>query len=333
MSQMIAIIVPVYNSAETLGICLESVCGQTYKDIKIILVENGSTDDSYQKCLEWAGKDERIVVLQSEKGVSAARNKGLEYAESIGVDYFGFVDSDDYIESTMYEELHKCASRTGADMVFCNFYFQTDNVVKEVRISADSAHKLQAGDVSPLICTNKNNVMGSVWRILFKMAIHGLAFEEEIGFKEDLIFTVQGCLCAKRIETLGKALYHYNAPQTGIKKYYGDNIIAERENYLRTMERVLTTNGRDDLIRIVKVNELIEMLGCFVQHDDYIQAIRQLYSREIFKKECREWKSFVLFLKHSTPTFKSKISACLLYFGLYRLYRTLMKLRARKKNG
>ena len=318
---MIGVIIPVHNSSSTLDKCVGSVCGQTYKDIKIILVENGSTDDSYQKCLKWAGKDERIVVLQSEKGVSAARNKGLEYAESIGVDYFGFVDSDDYIESTMYEELYKCASQTGADMVFCNFYFQTDNVVKEVKISADSAQKLQAGDVSPLICTNKNNVMGSVCRILFKIAIHGLAFEEEIGFKEDLIFTVQGCLCAKRIETLGKALYHYNAPQIGIKKYYGDNIIAERENYLRTMERVLTTNGRDDLIRIAKVNELIEMLGRFVQYDDYMQAIRQLYSHEIFKKECREWKSFVLFLKQrlrSNPRYQHVcyIWGCIGYIGL-----------------
>ena len=61
---MIGIVIPVHNSSATLDKCVRSVCGQTYKDIKIILVENGSTDDSYQKCLEWAGKDERIVVLK-----------------------------------------------------------------------------------------------------------------------------------------------------------------------------------------------------------------------------------------------------------------------------
>ena len=330
MSKMIAIIVPVYNSAETLDICLESVCRQTYQDIKIILVENGSTDDSYQKCLEWAGKDERIVVLQSEKGVSAARNKGLEYAESIGVDYFGFVDSDDYIESTMYEELYKCASRTGADMVFCNFYVHNPtNSVVDVKISKEAADKLHLGDVGPLILKDKDNVMGSVWRILFDATKLNLKFKEDIKLKEDQIYVVKSCLVAKNIEVLFKALYH--TTPGGLKKYYGEGVIQERERYLRAIEEVLA--GHDELIRVAKVSELIEMLGFFVQYDDYIQTIRQLYSHEIFKKECKEWKSFVLFLKYSTSTFKSKISACLLYFGLYRLYRTLMKLRARKKNG
>lgn len=330
MSKMIAIIVPVYNSAETLDICLASVCGQTYKDIKIILVENGSTDDSYQKCLEWEEKDERIVVLQSEKGVSAARNKGLEYAESIGVDYFGFVDSDDYIENTMYEELYKCASRTGADMVFCNFYVHnpTSSVV-DVKISKEAADKLRLGDVGPLILKDKDNIMGSVWRILFDATKLNLKFKEDVKLKEDQIYVVQSCLVAKNIEVLFKSLYH--TTPGALKKYYGEGVIQERERYLRAIEEVLA--GHDELIRVAKVGELIEMLGVFVQYDDYIQAIQQVYSYEIFKKECRSLKSLSLFLKYSTTSFNSKIAGILLYCGFFRLYRLLTRRRKRETNG
>lgn len=70
----IRIIVPVYNAEGTIDRCVESLVGQTYKNIEIILVENGSTDKSYDKCLSWAAKDERIRLLRSEKGVSKARN-------------------------------------------------------------------------------------------------------------------------------------------------------------------------------------------------------------------------------------------------------------------
>lgn len=83
MEEKIRVIVPVHNAEETIDRCVESLVGQTYKNIEIILVENGSVDKSYEKCAAWAAKDERIRLLRSEKGVSKARNAGLDITGGI----------------------------------------------------------------------------------------------------------------------------------------------------------------------------------------------------------------------------------------------------------
>ena len=103
MSDLISVIVPVYNVEDYLDRCINSIINQTYKNLEIILVDDGSTDSSGRKCDDFALKDDRIKVLHKENGgVSSARNAGLDVATG---DYIGFVDSDDTIESNMYELL------------------------------------------------------------------------------------------------------------------------------------------------------------------------------------------------------------------------------------
>ena len=100
---MISIIVPIYNVELYLEKCIESIINQTYKDIEVILINDGSTDKSGIICDKYAKIDDRIIVLHKENGgVSSARNKGLDIAKG---DYIAFVDPDDYIEPNMYEEM------------------------------------------------------------------------------------------------------------------------------------------------------------------------------------------------------------------------------------
>ena len=108
----ISIIIPVYNPGEHLVKCLESIINQTYENLEIILVDDGSSDGSGELCDEYAKKDSRIICIHQENaGVSNARNKGLEIATG---DYFHFPDSDDYLELDTYEYLlnlideHQC---------------------------------------------------------------------------------------------------------------------------------------------------------------------------------------------------------------------------------
>lgn len=124
---------PVYNAANTLDKCLESIVEQDYSDFMVVLVENGSTDESYEICRKWAKADKRIFVTQSDAGVSKARNKGLEIV-SDKVDYFAFMDSDDYIDKTMYRRLISQAMATDADIVFCNFIKVIGNGYSEEKI-------------------------------------------------------------------------------------------------------------------------------------------------------------------------------------------------------
>jgi glycosyltransferase involved in cell wall biosynthesis len=116
----ISVIVPVYNVEKYLNKCVDSILRQTFRNIEIILVDDGSTDNSGRLCDEYLKIDERIRVFHKKNGgVSSARNYGLERATA---PYFGFVDSDDYIAEDMYEVLYNNLKRENADMSMCYWY-------------------------------------------------------------------------------------------------------------------------------------------------------------------------------------------------------------------
>ena len=109
----ISIIVPVYQAEKYISKCIESIVNQTYKNLEIILVDDGSTDRSGEICDEYGKKDNRIVVVHNKnKGVSVARNCGLDIATG---DYITFVDSDDYIDLQMYSEMMKVVEKYSCD--------------------------------------------------------------------------------------------------------------------------------------------------------------------------------------------------------------------------
>lgn len=119
-NKRISIIVPVYKTENYLSQCIDSVIGQTYKNIEIILVDDGSPDSCGKICDEYAKKDSRIKVIhQQNKGLCGARNAGMREATG---DYIGFVDSDDYIAEDMYEYLCESIEKYGADIVSCRYF-------------------------------------------------------------------------------------------------------------------------------------------------------------------------------------------------------------------
>lgn len=116
----ISIIVPVYNVEKYLKKCIDSIISQTYKNIEIILIDDGSTDKSGEICDEYASNDNRIIVVHKENGgLSSARNAGIDMAQG---KYLGFVDSDDYIEKDMYETLYKNLVDNDADISVCGIF-------------------------------------------------------------------------------------------------------------------------------------------------------------------------------------------------------------------
>ena len=119
MKPRISIIVPVYNAAPYLSVCIESILNQTYKDLELILINDGSKDNSGEICDDYALRDNRIKVVHKKNGgVSSARNAGLELATG---EYVGWVDADDYIEPDMFEYLYKLAINYKADIAECGY--------------------------------------------------------------------------------------------------------------------------------------------------------------------------------------------------------------------
>lgn len=131
--KLISIIVPVYNVEKYLKECIDSVISQTYKNLEIILVDDGSTDKSGEICDEYSKKDSRIKVIHKENGgLSDARNVALDIAKG---EYIGFVDSDDYVEKDMFETLYKLAEEHNTEISSISFYKTLENEIIDVRNS------------------------------------------------------------------------------------------------------------------------------------------------------------------------------------------------------
>ena len=129
---MISVIVTVYNEEKYLKQCMESICGQTYGNLEIIIVNDGSTDQSAKICDAFAGKDSRITVIHKENGGPvSARKAGLSSAHGR---YITFIDGDDWIEDTMYEKLLKCLEEYHTDVAMCGRYEDTGNISKAIKI-------------------------------------------------------------------------------------------------------------------------------------------------------------------------------------------------------
>ena len=118
--ELISVIVPIYKVEKYLKRCIESIINQTYHNLEIILVDDGSPDKCGEMCEEYSKKDKRIKVIHKENGgLSDARNKGLEIATG---KYIGFVDSDDFIDKDMYKVLYNNLKNNNADMSICSIY-------------------------------------------------------------------------------------------------------------------------------------------------------------------------------------------------------------------
>lgn len=114
---LISVIVPIYKVEQYLNRCVQSIVDQTYKNLEIILVDDGSPDNSPAMCDAWAEKDDRVQVVHKKNGgVSSARNAGLDAANGA---YIGFVDGDDYIEPDMYAQLLQAIQKDSSDMAVC----------------------------------------------------------------------------------------------------------------------------------------------------------------------------------------------------------------------
>lgn len=208
---LISIIVPVFNVEKYLDKCISSIVNQTYKNIEIILVDDGSPDTCPQLCDRWAEKDNRIVVIHKENGgLSSARNAGVRVSAG---KYIGFVDSDDYIAADMYEKLYTALVEHDADMAICNYVFW-DEYGNRVKGSVESPIKNEVLDRQQAfqkLDMRKPNYWYYVtaWNKLYKREIF-----EKVIFKEGKIhedeFSVHYFfnLCST-IVTINDVLYYY----------------------------------------------------------------------------------------------------------------------------
>lgn len=229
----ISIIIPVYNTGEYLPKCIYSIIQQTYKDLEIIIIDDGSKKGTAEICDSLAKEDNRIIVYHKKnEGVSIARNFGIGKASG---EYIGFVDSDDWIDFDMYENLIKKIKKFNVDMVMCD----ATTIFNDNSSEQDTFNTLSE---SKLITKEEINsqmlfeIAGSAWRCLYRRANlinYKIKFPSGLKFSEDRIFNLNAIGNSKRIYYLKKSLYNrYVRKGSAVNSYYPEmkNILERIDN-------------------------------------------------------------------------------------------------------
>lgn len=204
MESLISIIVPIYNSEAHLSECIESILKQSYEDIELILVNDGSKDSSFEICNYYQEIDDRVMVINKKNGgVSSARNSGLRAASG---DYIGFVDSDDFIHEDMYKILINKIQKNESDIAALTNYtindFSKKRTIDKQTVSGPKALKKLFLLRFPT----------SVWAYLYKSSLLENEFlNANIHFFEDFEFNTRVLSKTEEISICGKKLYNYRS--------------------------------------------------------------------------------------------------------------------------
>ena len=206
-----SIIIPVYNAGEHLCQCIESVINQTFQDWELILVNDGSNDNSLSICQDFATKDSRIRVCNKPNGgVSSARNRGLQEARG---GWITFMDADDWLDDDALKIYYDAAQRTGADIIKTGYRFHRPSGVEEnvtdkeivLTDKSDILTKLQETGYYAFVCN----------AFFHKDIIHGLRFDETTPWLEDQFFGYECLLRANKVTLLPKMVYNYRIHESG----------------------------------------------------------------------------------------------------------------------
>lgn len=231
----ISVITPVYNVSKYLDRCIESIINQTFDNFELILVDDGSTDDSGEKCDSWADKDSRIKIIhQKNAGAGAARNVGLTMATG---DYIAFVDSDDWIELDMYETLIKLLQDFPmADIAICDTHWTTSS---KANIKRSEDPKICVKEQSELleeffrIHGEKSNY-GIYNKLIRRHIIRDFLFLEGT-LSEDVMATYYFYTHCQKAVYINRKLYNYFQNNAGVTK---SKVTQKDFEYIKAFERI-----------------------------------------------------------------------------------------------
>lgn len=264
----ISVIVPVYNSEKYLQRCINSILNQTYKDLELILIDDGSTDSSGSICDSFAKIDSRVrVIHQKNSGVSEARNIGLNHA--VG-DYITFVDSDDYIDSRMYEELINLFLKYNADITHCGY--KRVNPEGVIQKEVHGTHKvLCQNQIEATNCFLRGEYFNcGIWNKLFKASLfERVRFDSHLKVNEDVVVGFLAFQNAKKIVFIDETFYCYVVHDES-----ACNTIDEKRKILDEIEATK-----------LMINECVHESNLKVLEERLFDKMLRLYRWHIFHKE------------------------------------------------
>ena len=305
MKQKLSVIIPVYNVEPYLHKCLDSIVNQTYRDLEIVLIDDGSPDNCGEICDEYAARDDRIVIIHKKNGgLSAARNDGIRRATG---EWITFVDSDDWCELDYYEGFFDALGDTAAD-VFCagGHILEEDSGSKAVLSSIDWA-KTDTGIIPKqllpdVLCSRpgperrKGASLGLPWDKMYRTAFlkgHQLMYDGALRSWEDLLFNFQVFNTAKTVMGCDRIGYHYRQVSTSIAHAFNPNKPMSNYSFISKLYDYIERSDLDgDVLAAaaaVAISTIKNSLDCCYYHPSNKMPRAQV------RKEIREMTDWPLY--------------------------------------
>lgn len=334
-NKQISVIIPVYNAEKYLERCIDSILAQTYYDIQIILVNDGSTDTSLSICKSYASDKRVLVIDKLNGGVGSARNCGLDNAQG---DYIIFIDSDDFIDRNMFEKMLMIAEKEESDVVFCGFKeIQADGSVCIVDEKEAFEQYLTDKDLSCFFNYNKQNRIGTyVWRALYRsqVILNNIRFDEKVYINEDDIFLCNILLNSKRVSYVDEHFYNYLqiGSDLGYKKYKEKQdyyLIKKRSSEI--LRKLFVNNGYEILGEAIIGMACLDIVSALCSKKRTIHIIKQIKREDDFFSKMfdkRFYKSLIMTQKDLKFAKKMQIMLCYkalpFYVMFYKIFRKLV---------
>ena len=319
----ISVIIPVYNCEEYIKRCIDSIINQTYDNIQIIVVNDGSTDNTENILKNYTNI---TLINKKNEGVSKARNTGLSLADG---DYVYFCDADDFLEKNAFEVL---VNEYGENdlLRFGNYVVNGDD--KKEKTNADdvlAGVNLNFDNEKILEYLISNKTEGHLWNYLFKLNVikdNKILFDEELFYQEDVMFLLEYCLKIKNVKVISNPFYNYYVNENSVTKNIESSIrnlssiCILRHKYLH----LLKNNDMSNLSNLLEQRFLNLQLSYMLDYrkkltkKEYVRVLKRIsdgnqqYYKEALKEPIsKKWKIFIKLLK------KQRIYLFNLYISLY----------------
>ena len=315
---LISVIVPVYNAEKYLVRCVDSILNQTYQNLEVILVDDGAKDNSGAMCDDYARKDSRIRVVHKENGgLSSARNAGIDIAMGA---YFGFVDSDDWIEADMYETMLDLARKNDAQMVVAGRYdVDGDTMVKTVGLCPKQEEVISGIEMLGRVFVWDNCDSSSCDKLFHRSLYDGLRYPLGV-VSEDVALFPYTAERAQRVAMCDKPFYNYyhhggtiTTSTLSEKSFHFGEHTEKIYDYIRRNHPCI-----EDQARQLRISGLV--------HSLLIWELAEKENRKKFASRCRRYraelrKHLTFIMKHPRYGKKDRLTDLLLAVGLYRFLR------------
>lgn len=288
MDSLVSILVPVYNAEKYLRQCIDSILAQTYRNLQVVIVDDGSKDNSLSICQNYASKDPRVEVYHQEnQGVATTRNQLLKKVKG---DYVLFIDADDWMDIEMVSQLVSLSNTSKADMVMC------DRVVNDEKPSEieTKVFELDRRKAVEDFLYHKY-FTGSLWNKLFKSKdLDGIEFHKEVSYGEDALFCWQILKKARTVTVTNKQPYHYRINENSLSKTYNGHQFSAYYVWEQIVNDVaLSFPEYTSLAQAQFCNQMTVILYDAMRHgykkDQKIKKLTQivsLYKRQMRKHGC-----------------------------------------------